>query len=86
MLKNSFRSRLFAGMLTASLIPVLICVLLTVQITRLQMDRENQADGAEQSQAVTQSMDAVSAGMASAAAALSGVSGCIMSKACMSVW
>ena len=70
MLKNSFRSRLFAGMLTASLIPVLICVLLTVQITRLQMDRKNQANGAEQSQAVTQSMDAVSAGMASAAAAL----------------
>ena len=36
--KNSFRNRLFAAMLLCSLIPMLICTMLMVQITKLRLD------------------------------------------------
>ena len=48
-LKGSFRHRLFAAMLLASLIPLLICTALMVQITRLRMQNKAREDMAEQS-------------------------------------
>lgn len=68
--RNSFRNRLFAAMLAASLVPLLLCTAMMVQITRLQMDSKNESDAAEQSRILNQSMDAVSTGLASAVRAL----------------
>lgn len=42
-MKHSFRRRLFAAMLLASLLPLLLCTVLMVQITRLRM--QNKAPG-----------------------------------------
>ena len=46
MFKKSFRNRLFAAMLLCSLIPLLICTMLMVQITRLRLDSRTREDGA----------------------------------------
>ena len=51
-LKKSFRNRLFAAMLLCSLIPLIICTVLMVQITRLRLDSKTREDGAEQSAAL----------------------------------
>jgi two-component system sensor histidine kinase YesM len=39
-MKHSFRRRLFAAMLLASLLPLLLCTVLMVQITRLRMQNK----------------------------------------------
>ena len=58
-LKNSFRNRLFAALLLCSLIPLLICTALMVQITRLRLDSKTREDGAEQTAALLGSMDLI---------------------------
>lgn len=58
-LKGSFRHRLFAAMLLASLIPLLICTALMVQITRLRMQNKAREDMAEQSAVLCQSLDSI---------------------------
>lgn len=69
-LKKSFRNRLFAAMLLCSLIPLLICTVLMVQITRLRLDSKTREDGAEQSAALLGSMDFISNALTSSAARL----------------
>ena len=69
-LKKSFRNRLFAAMLLCSLIPLIICTALMVQITRLRLDSKTWEDGAEQSAALLGSMDFISDALTSAAARL----------------
>ena len=69
-LKNSFRNRLFAAMLLCSLIPLLICTALMVQITRLRLDSKTREDGAEQSAALLGSMDFISNALTASAARL----------------
>lgn len=66
-LKNSFRNRLFAAMLLCSLIPLLICTALMVQITRLRLDSKTREDGAEQTAALLGSMDLISEALAASA-------------------
>ena len=67
---HSFRNRLFAAMLLCSLIPLLICTVLMVQITQLRLDRKTREDGAEQSAALIQSMDFISNALTNSARAL----------------
>lgn len=43
-MKHSFRRRLFAAMLLASLLPLLLCTVLMVQITRLRMQNKARED------------------------------------------
>ena len=69
-LKKSFRNRLFAAMLLCSLIPLIICTVLMVQITRLRLDSKTREDGAEQSAALLGSMDFISNALTSSAARL----------------
>lgn len=59
LLKNSFRNRMFAAMLLASLVPLLICTAMMVQITRLRMDSKTSEDAAEQTAILTQSLDEI---------------------------
>ena len=66
-LKNSFRNRLFAAMLLCSLIPLLICTALMVQITRLRLDSKTREDGAEQTAALLGSMDLISEALTASA-------------------
>ena len=66
-LKNSFRNRLFAAMLLCSLIPLLICTALMVQITRLRLDSKTREDGAEQTAALLGSMDFISEALTASA-------------------
>ena len=66
-LKNSFRNRLFAAMLLCSLIPLLICTALMVQITQLRLDSKTREDGAEQTAALLGSMDLISEALTASA-------------------
>lgn len=66
-LKNSFRNRLFAALLLCSLIPLLICTALMVQITRLRLDSKTREDGAEQTAALLGSMDFISEALTASA-------------------
>lgn len=66
MKRASFRRRLFGAMLLASLIPLLICTVLMVQITRLQMDRRTQEEAERQSEILLESLDTVSTALVSA--------------------
>lgn len=70
-LSRSFRNRLFAAMLTASLVPLLICSALLVQITRLRLDSKTQEDALQQSESLLQSLDMISESIDSAASLLS---------------
>lgn len=69
-LKKSFRNRLFAAMLLCSLIPLLICTMMMVQITQLRLDSKTQEDGEEQTAALLGSMDSISDALTGAAARL----------------
>ena len=68
--KNSFRNRLFAAMLLCSLIPMLICTMLMVQITKLRLDSKTREDGAEQTAALLGSMDFISDALTASATRL----------------
>lgn len=64
---TSFRKGLFTAMLLSSLIPLLICAGMMVQITRLRMDSKTRDNAREQSDALIQSMDMVSTALTSSA-------------------
>lgn len=69
-LKNSFRHRLFAAMLLSSLLPLLICSVLMVQITRLRMENKAREDMAQQSAVLCQSLSEIRQAVTGAAARL----------------
>ena len=69
-LKNSFRHRLFAAMLLSSLLPLLICSVLMVQITRLRMENKAREDMAQQSAVLCQSLGEIQQAVTGAAARL----------------
>ena len=69
-LKNSFRHRLFAAMLLSSLLPLLICSVLMVQITRLRMENKAREDMAQQSAVLCQSLSEIQQAVTGAAARL----------------
>lgn len=66
----SFRRRIFAAMLLASLIPLLLCTVLTVQITRLRMQNKAKQAMAEQATVLCQSLDSIRDALLSAASRL----------------
>ena len=68
---HSFRTKLLGSFLVCSLVPLLLCSILLVHITRLQLDAHTRAELQEQITAITQAMDLVSDGMAAAAHRLS---------------
>lgn len=67
---HSFRKRLFAAMLLSSLLPLLICTALMVQITRLRMQNKAREDLAGQSAGLCQSLDIIRDAVAHSAARL----------------
>lgn len=69
-LKNSFRHRLFAAMLLSSLLPLLICSVLMVQITWLRMENKAREDMAQQSAVLCQSLSEIRQAVTGAAARL----------------
>ena len=58
-MKHSFQHRLFAAMLLASLVPLLLCTALMVQITRLRMQNKAKENLTEQSAILCQSLDTI---------------------------
>ena len=58
-MKHSFRRRLFAAMLLASLLPLLLCTVLMVQITRLRMQNKAREALGEQSAILCQSLSSL---------------------------
>lgn len=69
-MRHSFRKRLLSALLIASLVPLLICSVLLVQITRLRMTSQTSQDMHELSANLLQSVDTISTGFANAAAQL----------------
>lgn len=59
-LRSSFRNRLFAGFLCASLIPLLVCSLLLLQIFRIQLTRDAQADAYENLASASKQLETLS--------------------------
>ncbi|MGN0977027.1 MAG: histidine kinase [Faecousia sp.] len=72
MKSHSFRNRLLASFLVASLVPMLICSVLLFQISRLQMDSRSKADAQVQAENVCQSLDRIAQALTQSAAALQG--------------
>lgn len=69
-LRSSFRSRLLISFLGVSLIPLLICSVLLVQISQLRMNQRTQDEIQLQVQNVSLSMDRLAAGLENSASAL----------------
>lgn len=69
-LQSSFRNRLLIAFLSISLIPLLICSVLLVQISRLQMNQQTQEDVSQQLESIRLSMDHLAAGLAESTAML----------------
>lgn len=69
---HSFRNRLLASFLVASLVPMLICSVLLFQISRLQMDSRTKADAQEQAENVCQSLNRIAQALTQSAQALQG--------------
>lgn len=59
---HSFRTRLFAGLLVASLVPVLVCSSMLLQIFRLRLDNQVDEESREYLSQVTESLDGLYAG------------------------
>ena len=70
--RHSFRSRLLAAFLVVSLVPLLICSVMLVQISRLRMNSQTRQDLQELSANLLQSMEVISTGFSDAAAQLQG--------------
>lgn len=66
-LRHSFRNRLLAAFLIVSLIPLLICSVLLVQIARLRMTSQTSQDMQNLSANLLQSVDTISTGFSAAA-------------------
>ncbi len=71
-LSASFRNRLFAGCLAASLIPLFICSSLLLQIFRLQMNNESQREASDNLSAAAQILTQLCDGFEQTAAAVEG--------------
>lgn len=69
---HSFRSRLLASFLIASLVPMLICSVLLFQISRLQMDSRSKADAQVQAENVCQSLNRIAQALTKSGQALQG--------------
>lgn len=70
--KPSFRRRLFAGFLAASLIPLLACSAMLLQIFRLRLASDAERETAEQMDLVSRSLDGVFDAFSQAAGRLQG--------------
>ena len=70
--RPSFRRRLFAGFLASSLIPLLACSALMLQVFRLRMAAEAEREMVEQLDAVSRAMDTVFGAFSQTAARLQG--------------
>ena len=70
LLSSSFRNRLFAAFLAASLIPLLLCSALLLQIFRLRMEDRTQAEADRYLDSAVQALDQACQSLTSAAAAL----------------
>lgn len=68
--KRSFRTRLFAGFLVASLLPVLLCSWMLLQVFRLRLDSQVDQDAQEQVGRVVSSLDGLYLGLQQTARAL----------------
>ena len=55
--RHSFRRRLFAGFLLASLLPLLLCSAMLLQIFRLRLDSQLEEESREQLDHVISSLD-----------------------------
>lgn len=69
-LRSSFRSRLLVAFLCVSLIPLLICSVLLLQITQLRMNQQTREDIQQQARNVSLVMDRLASGLEDAAASL----------------
>ena len=58
-LTHSFRTRLFVGFLLASLLPLLLCSAMLLQIFRLRMDAQSEAESREQLDHVVSVLDSL---------------------------
>ena len=67
---HSFRNRLIASFLAASLVPMVICALLLFQILQMQMTNRIQNDAQIQGQAMSRSLDRIPQGLEQAAEVL----------------
>ena len=59
---HSFRTRLFTGFLAASLVPVLVCSSMLLQIFRLRLDSQVDEESQEYLSQVTESLDGLYTG------------------------
>ncbi len=71
-LDRSFRNRLAAAFLVASLIPLLICSASLLEISRLRMNNQTESDAQIQAQNMRQALDRMTSGFSDAAKALEG--------------
>ena len=69
-LTHSFRTRLFAGFLVASLVPVLLCSAMLLQVFRLRLDSQADETCREQLSRVVDSLDGLYTGFRQTALAL----------------
>lgn len=68
--RHSFRRRLFAGFLLASLLPLLLCSAMLLQIFRLRLDSQLEEESREQLDHVISSLDGLYRGFQQTALAL----------------
>lgn len=71
-LHHSFRNRIFAAMLAVSLLPLVLCTALLVQVTQLQMDNSTREEAVEHANLLLTQLDEISTGLSAAAAELGG--------------
>lgn len=69
-LTRSFRTRLFVGFLLASLLPLLLCSAMMLQIFRIQMDAQADEESSAQLSHVTHALDGLYSGFRQTALAL----------------
>lgn len=69
---HSFRRRLLASFLLASLVPMLICSVLLFQISRMQMNSQTKADAQVQAENVCQSLNQIADALTRASRQLQG--------------
>ncbi len=69
--RHSFRTKLLVSFLLCSLIPLLLCSVMLVHITKLRLNSQAHTDIAQQITTISQSLDTVSSGLRSAGQLLS---------------
>lgn len=70
LLRRSFRNRLTAAFLVASLVPLLICSASLVEIARLRMNSRTEADGRIQAENIHLALDRMTEGLRTASRTL----------------